>query len=103
MQSDAGSKIAIPGLPNLRDLGGWSAGEGRRVRRGMMYRSTVLDRLDAAGLEALDGLSLRTVIDLRTAAERIAAPDRVPLSAAAIVCDVLGDSPNAALRQGWRK
>lgn len=92
-------QIAIAGLPNLRDLGGWSVGNGRRVACGQMFRSTDLDQLDSAGLDAVGRLHIRTVIDFRTEAERIAKPDRAPSGAMEIVCDVLGDAPNAAPAQ----
>jgi len=91
--------IPIPTLPNLRDLGGWPAGVGRRVRAGLMFRSTDLGRLDGPGIEALGNLSLRTVIDLRTVAERQASPDQVPPGATLVLCDVLGDAPDAAPAQ----
>jgi len=99
MQNEPGARIPIATLPNLRDLGGWPAGGGRRVRAGLMFRSTDLDRLDTAGIEAVGALGLRTVVDLRTAPERQAAPDRVPPGATPIVCDVLGDAPDAAPAQ----
>ena len=94
-----GTNIPIAGLANLRDLGGWPVGGGRRVRRGLLFRSTDLDRLDASGLATIGALRLRTVIDLRTAAERRDKPDRDPPGAAGVVCDVLGDAPDAAPAQ----
>jgi len=99
MQSEPGAQIRIDTLPNLRDLGGWSAGGGRRVRGGLIFRSTDLDRLDARGIELVGALCLRTVVDLRTATERQAAPDRVPPDATPVVCDVLSDAPDAAPAQ----
>lgn len=97
--NEPGAGIAVEGLPNLRDLGGWLAGGGRRVRKGLIFRSTHLGRLDEAGLDAVGRLGLHTVIDLRTAAERQALPDRLPAGATQVICDVLGDSPDAAPAQ----
>ena len=34
--------IRVPGVPNLRDLGGWKTADGRRVRQGLLYRSANL-------------------------------------------------------------
>jgi protein-tyrosine phosphatase len=99
MQSEPGAQIVIASLPNFRDLGGWATSDGRRVRRGLLFRSTDLDRLDAAGSEAVGRLRLRTVIDLRTADERQARPDRVPPGATEIVCDVLADDKDSAPAQ----
>jgi protein-tyrosine phosphatase len=60
------------GLPvhhNLRDLGGLSTSDGRRVRRGLLFRGASLHRLRPAQLALLAPLGLRTAIDLRTSAE----------------------------------
>jgi protein tyrosine/serine phosphatase len=54
---------------NVRDLGGLPTTDGRVVRRGLVFRGDGVHRLDGADLEAARALSLRTVIDLRTAAE----------------------------------
>ncbi len=80
-------------LPNLRDVGGHPTRDGRRVRTGLVYRSTDLGRLDPAAVAALGRLGIRTVYDLRTAAERTGQPDRLPAGSAYVVADVLGDSP----------
>jgi protein-tyrosine phosphatase len=57
------------GVFNVRDLGGYPAGEdGRTVRWGVVYRADGIHRL-AGG--TLDSLRLRTVIDLRSEGERV--------------------------------
>jgi protein-tyrosine phosphatase len=90
--SDApGTPITIATLPNLRDVGGWPTHEGRTVRRGQLYRSVELSKLDDAGLAAFTTLGVRTVFDLRTEPERSAEPDRVPPGTAHVVADVLAD------------
>ena len=86
-------------LPNLRDLGGWPTADGRRVRSGLLFRSTALDRLEGADVEAIAKPGLRTVVDLRTEGERQAHPDRVPAGATELICDVLADSTNSAPAQ----
>ncbi|RAJ46390.1 protein-tyrosine phosphatase [Kitasatospora sp. SolWspMP-SS2h] len=78
-------------VANLRDLGGIDLPGGARVRPGLALRSGQLDRLDPAGDPMVDALGVRTVIDLRTAAERAAFPDRVPGGAHLLVADVLAD------------
>ena len=72
--------LRIPGVPNARDLGGWRAAGGRRVRQGLLYRSANLCenadecppgepprmRLDAAGVHFMtNALGIRTELDLR--------------------------------------
>ena len=92
-------QIALATLPNLRDLGRWPTEDGRRVRSGLLFRSTALDGLAAADLGAVARLNLRTVIDLRTEDERLTRPDRIPAGVTQLICDVLADSINAAPAQ----
>ena len=94
--TDPGANIPIASVPNLRDLGGWPTKDGGRVRRGLLYRSTELNKLQGADMDAFAKLGIRTVYDLRTEAERTAQPDRVPEGTEQIVCDVYADSVNAA-------
>ncbi len=62
---------------NVRDLGGLTTREGRRVRRGALIRSDQLCRLKDRGRLALVAHGVRTVIDLRTPAEVAKDPDPV--------------------------
>lgn len=91
----AGHPYAVAGVPNLRDLGGWPTGNGGRVRGSMVYRSTELYRLGVSGRESFDQLGIKTVYDLRTAAERSAAPDPRLEGVADLPLDVLADSATA--------
>ncbi|MEU4347376.1 tyrosine-protein phosphatase [Streptomyces sp. NPDC023838] len=88
---------AIPAtsVANLRDLGGTPLAGGRTVRPGLVFRAGALDRFDPGGDPAVAGLGLRTVIDLRTDAERAERPDRVPQGARLVVADVLADAVGA--------
>jgi protein-tyrosine phosphatase len=94
-----GQSIAIAAVPNLRDLGGWPTQDGGRVRWGLIYRSTELDKLAGADMAAFAALGIRSVYDLRTEAERRVQPDRLPPGAEHIVLDVLRDSADAAPAQ----
>jgi protein-tyrosine phosphatase len=85
--------VAVAGLPNLRDLGGWPVRDGRVVARGRVYRSQHLGGLDAEATTSLQRLGLRSVYDLRTAAEVQALPDRLPPGATWFAADVLADAP----------
>lgn len=91
-----GTRIEIPSLPNLRDVGGYPAAGGGTVRTGVLYRSAGLARMTDEDAAAFAGLGVRTVFDLRTAAERERAPDRLPDGTALVALDVLGDHPAAA-------
>lgn len=85
--------LNLPPLANLRDVGGHVVRGGGRVRNGLLYRSTDLSTLDAAGLAAIRGLGIRTVYDLRTQDERTAHPDLLPEGARFVVADVLAGAP----------
>jgi protein-tyrosine phosphatase len=66
--------IALAGVSNLRDLGGWPTANGSRVRFGEVFRSSAPVTLHAADAARLAALGLRTAVDLRSDAERAFAP-----------------------------
>ncbi len=68
-----GRRIAVPGLLNLRDVGGYPVAGGE-VPWQRLYRSDALHQLDAWGVAALSQLRLRTIVDLRTDVEAEMAP-----------------------------
>ena len=70
--------VPLQGASNLRDLGGWPAADGRRVRRGMIFRSATLAHLTEADIAAIEALGIRTVCDLRGIAEAAHRPSRLP-------------------------
>ena len=75
--------IRVPGVANLRDLGGWRTASGRRVRQGLLYRSANLcenadecaerpprSRMTPETCRYMtDTLGIRTELDLRTPKE----------------------------------
>ncbi len=91
---------AVPSsvVGNLRDIGGRPTSDGRVVARGVAYRSAELSNPATADDPDLARLGIRTVVDLRTHAEREANPDVVPAGAEFVTLDVLADLPgrNAA-------
>lgn len=50
---------------NFRDLGGLSTADGRKVKRGKIFRSDNLGRLAMADKDAFAALGVRRVVDLR--------------------------------------
>ena len=61
--------IALDGVHNFRDMGGYPTVDGRTTRWGRLYRADGLFRLTTDDVEALRPLGLRTVVDLRTQEE----------------------------------
>lgn len=72
------SASLLRGAPNFRDLGGIETADGRRVRRGRIYRSGVFDLLDDIDRSVVRALGVRTVIDLRSDDERTARVNALP-------------------------
>jgi protein-tyrosine phosphatase len=73
-----GRGLGLIGAPNARQLGGLPAGDGRRVRPGLLVRSGALGRLTEQDLPALAKLELSCVLDLRHHTEIAQAPNRLP-------------------------
>jgi protein tyrosine/serine phosphatase len=67
--ADPARRLELEGSWNFRDLGGYRARDGRRLRWRRLFRADGLDRLTAADLQHIEQLQLRTVIDLRTGDE----------------------------------
>ncbi|WMN01843.1 tyrosine-protein phosphatase [Rhodococcus erythropolis] len=65
-------RVLLKTAPNFRDLGGIPVADGT-VRAGALYRSATLAKLDGDDVAAVADLDVRTVYDLRTAAERAGA------------------------------
>lgn len=67
----AARNIIIPGIQNLRDVGGYpSHATRKRVRWGMLYRSAEASRLNSCSVKELQNIGIRTIIDLRSPKER---------------------------------
>jgi protein-tyrosine phosphatase len=71
-------EVPLDGASNLRDLGGWPVAGGRRVRRGVLYRSATLANLTGRDQASIAALGLRTVVDLRGVEEAARNPSRLP-------------------------
>jgi protein-tyrosine phosphatase len=57
--------LGLVNAANARDLGGYPTADGRRVRRGVIYRAGALNRLSDADIELVRGLRLACLIDFR--------------------------------------
>jgi protein tyrosine/serine phosphatase len=67
--------LPFDGTRNVRDVGGYPTLDGRRMRWRTLLRSDELTRLPAGTVDALVGLGLRQVIDLRWPEELLTAPN----------------------------
>ena len=110
--------VPLSGASNFRDLGGYTAADGRRVRRGLVFRSAAPVGLTAEDKRAVAALGLRTVCDFRGHRERASSPPEVPGATVlslpiepvvgASLRDLLhtkqatGEALESVLRQGYR-
>lgn len=70
-------KLPFDGAHNFRDLGGYETVDGKRVRWGRLYRSDKLSDLSATDERYLEQLQIRRIVDFRSEAERLEAPNRI--------------------------
>jgi protein tyrosine/serine phosphatase len=85
-------RIALEGVDNFRDFGGYPVADGRRLKRGRLFRSASHGRASDADLAIIGELGIATVVDLRRRNERLRDPSRRPAAFAGVVIDNdLGD------------
>ncbi|MDJ0943650.1 MAG: tyrosine-protein phosphatase [Kiloniellales bacterium] len=70
--------VPMIGASNFRDVGGYATSDGRRVKKGVLYRSDDLSSLTREDLSTLSALGLSRVYDLRSDVERDDKPNRLP-------------------------
>ncbi|CAM4393257.1 tyrosine-protein phosphatase [Paenibacillus alkaliterrae] len=61
--------LPLQGALNFRDMGGYSAADGRRVKWGKLFRSAELSQLTASDILYLQQLGIDWICDLRTSEE----------------------------------
>ena len=59
---------------NFRGLGGYVMGDGRKIKKGTIYRSGALGECNEEELEYIKGLGLKTVFDFRERPQSPQAP-----------------------------
>ena len=69
MKQDLRRRLELPGVQNVRDLGGYQARNGLVTRWRRLLRGDGLHRLTPEGMELLNSEGLTSVIDLRSQAE----------------------------------
>jgi len=78
-------RLHLDGAVNFRDLGGYGARDGRRVRWGRVFRSDGLGKLSERDLALLREMNVRRVVDFRTDSEIANSPDRLPVDDTAYI------------------
>lgn len=68
--------VDIRPLTNLRELGGYNTADGAAfVKPGLIYRADALNKLDAEGIERIESLGLKYILDFRSKRECVGAED----------------------------
>ncbi len=102
--SEVSPFLPTQGIHNLRDFGGYSAAEGARVRRDLLFRSGQHMEASEADLELVESLDIRTIIDLRGISERTSFPCRRHSGFASEVIAYDGETSNSPPHEGgWDK
>jgi protein-tyrosine phosphatase len=73
MSDSPARHLNLAGASNFRDLGGYPARDGRKLRWRQIFRSNHLGHLTADDIEVLRPLRLRSAYDLRGTGERVEA------------------------------
>lgn len=77
--------LALEGVHNFRDYGGYPVAGGGRLRRGLLWRSGQHHGATESDLQRIAALNLAAVFDLRSSKERTLHPCRRPDAFAAVV------------------
>ncbi len=70
-------QLSLQGTPNFRDLGGYEANDGRRLRWGKLYRSSKLSSLTDVDISYISRLGVSLVCDFRQVVEQELEPTRL--------------------------
>lgn len=97
----AGRYIGLENTINFRDLGGLKTKDGRTVRKGFIYRSDNLSKLETADFGRFNALRIATVYDLRTDHEIKGKEDHLPANVHYLHTPVVQD--NAGEIKGLKK
>jgi protein-tyrosine phosphatase len=86
-------------MPNFRDAGGHRTAGGGAMSTGLLYRSDHIGQLSAGEAQALAGLGIKVIYDLRTEAERTLQPACSIPGAKHVQLDLMADDRQAAPAQ----
>ena len=87
-QRPAHRLLNFEGIANFRDLGGYTAADGKAVKWGKLYRSGTFAQSSRADLAGLQALELSALIDFRSSAEKDEEPNRLPQPPAFTIVDI---------------
>ncbi len=77
---------------NFRDMGGLTLPDGRRIKKGVLFRTARLFPKSKEDKRFLESLGLECVVDLRTPEEIREKPDKLPKGTEYVNASVFGDT-----------
>ncbi len=97
-------QLSLEGTPNFRDLGGYAAQTGRRMRWGRLYRSGKLSALSGGDVDYVRRLGLTLICDFRQVTEQALEPTRLGEASQAILASlpIAPGSSESFLQQLYR-
>jgi protein tyrosine/serine phosphatase len=85
--------VRLEAVENFRDFGDYPTRHGRRMKKGVLYRSASHARATDADLEAIEALGIAVIVDLRRPGERERDPSRRhPAFKARVISNDIGES-----------
>ncbi|MBY0215900.1 tyrosine-protein phosphatase [Paenibacillus illinoisensis] len=91
------------GLYNFRDFGGYATTDGKRVRKGILFRSDELSKLSKGDIARFDQLGLQLICDLRSETEQKSNKSRMLNKGTPIANLTLQDQSQAFTRLEFMK
>ncbi|WP_344260720.1 tyrosine-protein phosphatase [Actinomadura napierensis] len=86
--------VTVDGAVNVRDIGGYTARDGRHVRYGAVYRSASLSKVTATGVAQLQRLGLSASVDFRSQLEvGMSGADKLPAGVTPVAANINAFSP----------
>lgn len=85
-------QVKLQGAVNFRDLGGYTAADGRHIRWDRVFRSADISKLTDSDLVVLKDKHMASVVDLRGVQESQQAPDRLNPGVDYILCPAGSDN-----------
>lgn len=91
--------INLDNAYNFREIGDLAAGSGRKLRKGILFRSDELSKLSYRDREIFERLGIKSIIDLRGVKEREKKQDRIPEKLKIDIRNIPIDHKNQDLKQ----
>lgn len=92
-------RIPLSGLPNTRDIGGYQAHDGRKIKPRLLIRSGELACATVEDINTLiNNYNLKTIVDFRTVTERNRNPDPEIKGVNSVHIPILDESPMGIIK-----